>query len=399
MVGITMEKVRVLTATGTMNAGGAESLIMEILRQKSEKIEHIMLIHYDGEKKAGVYDEEIRKLGVPIYYIPSVGSIGIRSYVREFQRVLREIGTVDILHSHLNAVGGVIALAAKKAGIAHRIVHCHANITYRGSRISIALNEIRLLLMKRYVNRYATDFWACSEQAAQRLFYPRKEKVIIPNVICVANYLYDEQKRTEAKRKYGVEHTELVLGAVGRIARIKNYAFALSVLAALRKRGIDAEFLCFGRKTDDSYYQELKRKAQELMIAPYVHFLGNSTDIGFDISCFDAFIMPSDSEGFGMAAIEAQAASLPTFVSTGVPEAVDVGAGLISFLPTESAEVWADAIQNIKTDPLTDHDKIIRCFEEKGLNSETAVKKIEELYCKISKGKASDGDQATNTKE
>ena len=133
------EKVTVLIATGTMNAGGAETLIMEMLRQKTDRINYIMLIHYAGEVEVGVYDEEIRSLGIPIVYIPSVGSVGANKYIKEFERVIRQIEHVDIIHSHLNGVGGIIAKAAKKAGIKNRIVHCHADITFKGSKLSICV--------------------------------------------------------------------------------------------------------------------------------------------------------------------------------------------------------------------------------------------------------------------
>ena len=119
----------ILIATGIMNAGGTESLIMETLRHRSGAVRYVMLIHYDGETpKAGVFDDEIRNMGVPMYYIRSVGSLGIRGYINEFTRVMADIGWADILHSHLNASGGVIAMAAKKCGIRYRICHCHADI-------------------------------------------------------------------------------------------------------------------------------------------------------------------------------------------------------------------------------------------------------------------------------
>ena len=89
----------------------------------------------------------------------------------------------DIIHSHMNAVGGIIAQVAKKFGVKHRIVHCHADIKYCGSLIQRVKSEVGLFIMKMFVNRYATDFWACSKPAARRLFYKSKSCVYHPDLV------------------------------------------------------------------------------------------------------------------------------------------------------------------------------------------------------------------------
>ena len=375
-------KTTVLVATGTMNAGGAETLIMEILRRRSDRMNYILLIHYAGNKEIGVYDKEIKSMGIPIVYIHSVGSVGEKKYIREFSEVIKKIGHVDVLHSHLNAVGGIIAKAAQKAGIKKRIVHCHADITFRGSKWKIIVNETKLSLMKCYVKKYATDRWACSNEAAVRLFGTCDGTVIIPNVIYVKDYLSNEQKRIHAKDKYNLGN-RFVIGSVGRIARIKNYELIIRTISELNKRGKKVDFICFGRIADAQYFRELELLASSLHVSEQIHFVGNSTCIPLDICCIDLFFMPSHSEGFGMAAMEAQAAGIPVLVSDGVPHIVDMGLNAISFLPAENEMVWADAVEKYR--PLyLDDELILKKFDEHGYNSETMVRKIEDLYIKMS---------------
>ena len=373
--------ITVLIATGTMNAGGAETLIMEMLRHKSGQIRYVMLVHHSGTVMPGVYDAEIRALGVPILYIPSVGSLGTKRYTEIFKERVAEIGKVDVLHCHLNAVGGIIAKAAKDAGIKTRIVHCHADITYTGNCLNVIVNEVKLALMKRYVNRYATAYWACSEAAGKRLFDPGKPVKVIPNVIDVQKYLCDAEKHNEAKHRLGFAD-RFVLGSIGRIAPIKNYEFGFSVLAALKTRGIIADFVCFGRAADKDYLHRLTERAKELGVEGQVHFMGNSNQVARDIACFDVFLMPSLSEGFGMAAIEAQAAGIPSIVSEGVPMLVDVGLNLILFLPFE-AERWAEKICELKDMKRPTSQQILSAFSSAGYNSPEAVQKIEAEYQKL----------------
>ena len=377
--------ITVVFATGIMNAGGAETLIMEMLRNQSNKIRYVLLIHYNSTVQRGDYDDEIKKMNIPMIYIPAVGAIGITGYIKLFKEKIRSIGIVDILHSHLNGVGGVIAKAAKGAGIKHRIIHCHADITFTGNKFSIFLNETKLCFLKYYVNKYGTEFWACSEAAGKRLFHNSKSIKVIPNVIDVARYLPNNKKRRKARLRFGFSD-QLILGSVGRIARIKNYDLIIHVLADLKKQGVSVEFVCFGRIVHEEYYASLLSLAKEMEVDDQIFFMGNSDNVPEDIAAFDIFLMPSKSEGFGMAAIEAQAAGIPTLVSTGVPDAIDVGLGLVKFLPFDKDQ-WVDAIKNAGTVERPSVEKIIQAFDRHGLNSSTMVKEIEDEYLKMMSSK------------
>lgn len=374
--------VRVLVAIGTMNAGGAETLVMEQFRQKSEDVEYTLLVHNLGEVIEGMYDAEIKSMGVPIVNIGSVGYLGEKRYIEEFCKIVKKYGPFDVIHSHLNAVGGVISKAANQAGIKRRIVHCHADITFKGNVISRMMNELKLQIMRMYIEKYATDYWACSKEAAKRLFYTKRlsSSIIIPNIIDVLKYLKKSNSKEIAKEKFGFTN-KLIIGSVGRIAKVKNYEFIVELLNSLNKRNIVADFVCFGRVVDEEYYNTILEKARQFGVSEQLHFLGNSSEVAFDIHCFDIFVMPSYSEGFGMAAIEAQAAGIPSIASKGVPNIVDVKAGLIDFISTENIEQWVDKIESIlHQDNLVDNDFIVDCFDKSGYNSATTAKEIEKKY-------------------
>lgn len=378
--------LQVLMCTGEMNAGGAETLIMEILRQQTGAVDYTLLIHYSGEKKHGVFDEEINALGVQMVYIPSIRSVGQREYTRRLKEINEQYGPFDVIHSHLNGIGGAIMKAAKKVGINSRIVHCHADIVFKGNAISRIKNELILQLMRVYINKFANHFWACSPEAAKRLFYSNKlnQAVIIPNVIDVEKYIKTPESKQKAKQKFSLEN-EKVIGAVGRIAPIKNYELVIRLLKELEKQGEDYTFVCFGRVVDEAYYNSLLNLAKKLGVEEKVKFLGNSNAIAEDIHCFDIAVMPSHSEGFGMAAIEAQAAGIPTIVSTGVPKIVDVKAGLIEFVDANSILDWTEAVKSAENCACIDKEIIIECFNKSGFNSKTMTEKIEKKYIEMAK--------------
>lgn len=369
-------KPTVVIATGAMNAGGTESLIMEMLRHSTGRVRYIMLIHCEGAARPiGVFDEEIRRLGVEMEYIGSIGSLGIRGYIAAFKRFATRTGRINIVHSHLNASGGVISMAAKKCGISHRICHCHADINFTGSLANRLKNEVSLKIMMALIELYATDRWACSLAAWRRLFLPWHKRVVVNNMIDARKYIASEEKRVAAKDKLGLVG-KFVVGSVGRVAPIKNYECILKALA-----GTDAHFVCFGRfSLENTYCRNLSDLARRLGVEERVHWMGNSKSVCDDIHCIDLFVMPSFTEGFGMAAIEAQAASIPSLLSTGVPEIVDLGIGLVKFLSPNNAEEWHKEMSGGIKSIVIPAETILEAFGHKEFDSVAAVKKIEDMY-------------------
>ena len=100
--------VTVWEMNGVMNSGGTESLIMEFCRNKPNDINLILIIHSETTNFSGIHDKEIHSLGIKTYFLPSVGSVGIKKYVGEFKGLCDRIGKPDIVHSHINGIGGII---------------------------------------------------------------------------------------------------------------------------------------------------------------------------------------------------------------------------------------------------------------------------------------------------
>lgn len=369
------DKPTVVIVNGIMNAGGTETLIMEMLRHSTGRVRYIMLIHYKNEISKGVYDDEIKELGIPIYYIPSPGDIGLKRYLSEFKSIINIIGGADIVHSHLNGVGGIVAIAGKYAGIRHRICHCHADIHFTGSVLRRFRQEISLLAMKSLIECFATQRWACSSVAWHRLFMPWRRKVVIDNMIDVKKYITSHKKRMFAKKRFGFSN-EKIIGSVGRVAPIKNYEIILRTLV-----GTNYHFVCFGRfDRNNEYCKSLVKLSEALNVAPRVHWLGNSDNISEDIHLIDLFVMPSFTEGFGIAALEAQAAGLKCLLSSGIPSKVDVGLGLVSFLNPTQLNLWQDAINKGIRSEIIPEDTILEYFKTCKFDSRTKVKEIENRY-------------------
>ena len=369
--------ITVWEMNGVMNSGGTESLIMEFCRNKPNDIDLFLIIHSGTTNFSGSHDEEIKRLGIKVYYLPSVGSVGIKKYIREFKHLCDSIGKPDIVHSHINGAGGFISYAAYLCGIDIRIIHCHADIKFQGSFLHIIKEEIVLFAMKLFVKRYGTKFWACSKAAGERLFGKNSNYQIIKNVIDVKKYKSSIQKHIEEKEKLGFSADTIVVGAVGRVSPIKNYEIIIEAISKIKDRKV--EFCCYGRVNDNEYYKRLLIMAKNLNVENKIHFLGNSSSINDRIAAFDLFVMPSISEGLGISALEAQAAGIPSILSTGVPKETDMEIGLVKRADPYNADQWADTILNFRVDSIP-YASICTAFNDRGFNSREQCLVAFQLY-------------------
>lgn len=354
--------LKVLQVTGTMNRGGAEVMLMDILRNKPNDVHFDFLVNNPPEdlEREGVFDKEILSYGCKIRHIGTQLRIGPRTYIRQFHKICEELRP-DVVHIHLNAKCGLIALAAHKADCKKIITHCHADIRFRGSLPSRLFSEGEMFLQKFLIAWYGTDWWGCSVEANRRLYWPwiRKKSVVINNSIDLKAYQSVNPEDVLAIRaSYGLPDTTLVLGNVGRIVPHKNIAFVVEVMYELIKQGQDVAFVIAGRDDSPAYTAAMRARAQVLGIpTDRLLFLGERDDIPAVMHTFDVFVGPALKEGFGLVAVEAQAAGIPCVLYEGFPKTVDMQAGLCTFMSDFIVETWARAV--IKTSTETQVDKSV----------------------------------------
>lgn len=377
--------LKVLQVTGTMNRGGAEVMLMDILRKKPDNVHFDFLVNNPPEDLhcKGVFDDEILSFGCTILHIGTQLRIGPRNYIRQFRKICDEL-MPDVVHIHLNAKCGIIALAAHKAGCKKIIAHCHADIRFRGSLPSRLFCETEMFFQKFLIAHYATDWWGCSKEANRRLYWPwiRKKSAVINNAINLEAYQSVKTEEVkELRASYNLPDSTIVLGNVGRIVPHKNIAFVVEVMQELMKQGKDVAFVIAGRDDAPEYTSIMKNRAKDLGIPDNrLIFLGERGDIPAVMHTFDVFVGPALKEGFGLVAVEAQAAGVPCVLYTGFPKSVDMKAGCCTFLDAFETTSWADAIIQTQTGIGADKNTIHQNIQSLGFDAKENAKKVCEMY-------------------
>jgi glycosyltransferase involved in cell wall biosynthesis len=138
-------------------------------------------------------------------------------------------------------------------------------------------------------------------------------------------------------RRPRVLTTRYVLGTVGRMSKEKQQTMLVAATAALRAQGLDVGALFVGDGPERaSIVAEIARHG----LQDYVHLAGETRDVRPWLTQMDAFVLPSSTETFSNAALEAMASGVPVVCSRvgGMEELIGHGGG-VSFAPGNAVEL------------------------------------------------------------
>lgn len=370
---------KVLTFGMTDNYGGVESVIMNYYRRfDHKKIKMDFLVTSSSEI---AYSSEIKKYEGKIFSIPSRHDAPIayhKSVNKFFKNHAQEY---DCFWVNMNNLVNIDYLKlAKKYGIKRIIIHAH-NTRLMETGIKGKIREGIHQYNKRQLLRYATDFWACSQDAAN-WFYDKKilSKVcIIKNALKEDKYSYKESNRTKLRKKYGLEN-KTIIGNIGRLNYQKNQSFLLDIFAQYLLLDENAKLLLIGKGEEE---RALKEKVKKLDIASNVIFLGMKENVIPWYSVFDIFVFPSHFEGLGLVLLEAQANGVPVLATKDtIPTDVKVNENLEFISLSKSAKYWAEKIKkNLDNDArIKSKEAIVTNFQKANYDIDLEAERVEKLF-------------------
>ena len=332
-----MEKTKVLFYLERWSSGGIEALLNGILGCETvgSSIEAHIAAH---SIENSIFTDALKKRGVIFHELS--GRIRSADNASEFRKLLRA-ERFDAVHFNIfHGLAFRMCKIAKEECVPVRIAHSHG----AGLRKS-PLRPLKLLLSRigrTLWMKHATERIACSEPAARFLF-KNAEATVIKNGIDTDRFVFNHSSRERVRGELGIEN-ELVIGHVGRFSEEKNHAFLLEVFAEIKKADGNARLLLVG---DGALLDETRARVNTLGLADSVIFTGAVNNTEDYLSAMDIFLLPSTAEGFGIAAIEAQASGLPTIVSDRVPTTVILSVSAHT-LPLASPKEWSDKCMEIK---------------------------------------------------
>ena len=153
------------------------------------------------------------------------------------------------------------------------------------------------------------------KQSTNALFNVEKEIKVIPNFIDKKKY---STNYTDCKRTLMATDEEKIVTHISNFRKVKRIPDVIKVFHKIQKE-IPSKLMMVGEGPEK---EGAERLCEKLGIKDKVVFFGNSNEID-RILCFsDLFLLPSESESFGLAALEAMVNKVPVVSSNagGIPE-------------------------------------------------------------------------------
>ena len=157
----------------------------------------------------------------------------------------------------------------------------------------------------------------------------------------------------ELRASLRLEPTAPVVTTVGNIRRVKGIDILVETAAKVLRQFPNAVFLVIGRNSEPLHFQEIEERIAALGIKEKVRFLGESENIFPLLKMSDVFFLPSRSEGFSNALIEAMACGLPCVATRVGGNSEAVKDGWNGYLvESEDADASADRILKLLCNPM-----------------------------------------------
>lgn len=149
-----------------------------------------------------------------------------------------------------------------------------------------------------------------------KLFNVKNEIQVIPNFIELHDNALD--KSISCRRSAMATDNERIITHISNFRKVKRIPDVIKIFHKIQQE-IPAKLMMVG---DGPEKEKAEKLCQELGIEDKVIFFGNSNEIDKILSCTDLFLLPSETESFGLAALEAMAWSVPVISSNsgGLPE-------------------------------------------------------------------------------
>lgn len=301
-----MKKIKVLQVIGSMNIGGAETFLMNVIRKiDKEKFEFVLVCYGD---ESFDYEPEINKYNIKIKRIGKPNVVGYKKHYNEIKELIK-FEKPDVVHVHTYYNSGITILAAKKCKVPVRITHSHSTKSNVSENL---IYKIYTFIMKRLINSCSNVFLACGKDAGKALFDKKNKFEVIYNGIDVDKFIYNEEYRKNKRNELKINDDIFLIGHVGRYCPVKNHMLLIDIFEQYLKVNNDAKLVLIG---DGEERVNVEEKIQKYDIQDKVIICGKRLDVNELYNAMDLFLFPSLFEGFPVTLIETQINGLQTLAS------------------------------------------------------------------------------------
>lgn len=333
---------KVLIIEANLMIGGGKSLVLDTATELARRGRYIPIVcNLTGREQTL---SQFCAAGIAVHSLAHQDNlIGTAATALALRSLVRKTDA-DVIHAHKAYAGIYGSIASLGLNIP---VICHTQNTNRP-----APRRWRWLSM--FSAKVNTDlFLAVTDEMADKLLettpWAVGKTLVLPSAISSRRLaLPPDYDPGQLRAEMGVdEQVEFVVGAVGRLEPVKRYDLLLQSFALLQRAVPGAWLVLVGGGQLEA---QLRRLAHELGVESRVIFTGYRDDIGPLMSAFDVLVISSQTEAFGIVALEALFCGTPV-IMTDTVSSRDILKDATVIVPQDPGQL-AEAMSNLHLNPV-----------------------------------------------
>jgi L-malate glycosyltransferase len=363
--------------------GGSGVLATELGKALADKGHNVHFITYQQPVRltgfsANIFYHEVRVPTYPLFDYPPYETALASTLVD----VIRN-NHLDLLHVHYAIPHAAAAYMAKKI-LEEEGKNIPFITTLHGTDITLVGKDKTYAPVVAFSINQSDAITAVSfnlREETYSTFKIEKEIEVIHNFVDVARF---DRKPIDAFRKVIAPQGERILMHASNFRKIKRVQDVIHVFHKVNEK-IPSKLLLVGDGPERPMAEEL---ARELKICDEVRFVGKQNDMEEIFAVTDLFLLPSEYESFGLAALEAMAAGAAVVSSNagGLPEVIEQG---VCGYMANVGDITA--MSNYALDILKDNDRLLQfknAAKAQALKFDihNIVPQYEKLYHNVAKG-------------
>lgn len=297
--------------------GGSGVVATELGKGLAQKGHKVHFITYNQPQRLdflneNVFYHEVRFEHYPLFEYPPYET-ALASKMVDVVRFEK----LDLLHVHYAIPHASAAFLAKQI-LASEGIHIPVITTLHGTDITLVGKDASYEPVVAFSINQSDGVTAVSEDLARETYATFR---ITRDIEVIPNFIDLERFRKQPKEHFKLAicpNGEKLLVHTSNFRKVKRIEDVLGMFNILRHR-IPVKLLLVG---DGPERQRMENICRELDLCDHARFLGKLDAVEELLSVCDLFVMPSEKESFGLAALEAMACEVPVISSNtgGLPE-------------------------------------------------------------------------------
>lgn len=299
--------------------GGSGVVATELGKALAEKGHSVHFISYALPRRLNhffenVYFHEVELSSYPLFEF-QLYSLSLTSKMIE----VAEFECLDLVHVHYAIPHAVSAYLAKQI-LTKKNKNVKILTTLHGTDITLVGLEPSFLPLVKFSIEESDGVTAVSRFLKEKTltnYHIEKDIEVIHNFVDTKIY---KKIPNDTFKQHIASNDEKIIVHTSNFRKVKRVTDAIRILELIKKE-IPAKLLLVGDGPDRS---ECERLVRELNLQGDVMFLGKQDAIVEILGIADLFLMPSQSESFGLSALEAMACEVPVISTSvgGLPELI-----------------------------------------------------------------------------